>query len=175
MNVGGKTLTNAVESGRTTCSFVVGLKDSLKEKGYINSSDTNMGGWTSSARRTWCNSVFKGALPVNLAPIFKQFENKTSAGNKSTVINTDVDWFALPSEIEIFGSTTYSASGEGTQFTWYETAANRIKEVDGSAHWWWERSPHTSYANSFCFVTPDGSAYSNIPSVTVGLAPFGVI
>jgi hypothetical protein len=141
----------------------------------MNSSNTNTGGWTSSARRTWCNSVFKGALPVNLAPIFKQFENKTSAGNKSTVINTDVDWFALPSEIEIFGSTTYSASGEGTQFTWYETAANRIKKVDGSAYDWWERSPYTSYTTTFCFVNNNGSADSLNASSALGLAPFGCI
>lgn len=175
MHAGGKTLNTPTASGRTTCSFVVGLKDSLKEKGYMKSSITNTGGWTSSARRTWCNSVFKGAMPVNLAPIFKQFENKTSAGNQSTVINTDVDWFALPSEIEIFGSTTYSASGEGTQFTWYETAANRIKKVDGSANRWWERSPDTSGTTSFCLVNADGSANGNYPSYTHGLAPFGVI
>ena len=175
MHAGGKTLNTPTESGRTTCSFVVGLKDSLKEKGYMNSSNTNTGGWTSSARRTWCNSVFKGALPVNLAPIFKQFENKTSAGNQSTTINTDVDWFALPSEIEIFGSTTYSASGEGTQFTWYETAANRIKKVDGSAYTWWERSPYTSNTTFFCFVNSDGSATGSGASYTYGLAPFGCI
>jgi hypothetical protein len=114
-------------------------------------------------------------LPVNLAPIFKQFENKTSAGNKSTVINTDVDWFALPSEIEIFGSTTYSASGEGTQFTWYETAANRIKKVDGSASAWWERSPYTSVTTHFCLVSGDGSAFAGTASAAHGLAPFGCI
>jgi hypothetical protein len=114
-------------------------------------------------------------LPVNLAPIFKQFENKTSAGNKSTVINTDVDWFALPSEIEIFGSTTYSASGEGAQFTWYETAANRIKKVNGSAYLWWERSPYTSATTRFCLVSDDGGAGNGYASGTYGLAPFGCI
>jgi hypothetical protein len=114
-------------------------------------------------------------LPVNLAPIFKQFENKTSAGNQSTVINTDVDWFALPSEIEIFGSTTYSASGEGAQFTWYETAANRIKKVNGSAYDWWERSPYTSNTPYFCLVSSVGSAVDSDASSTGGLAPFGCI
>ena len=175
MNKGGKTLNTPTASGRTTCSFVVGLKDSLKEKGYMNSSNTNVGGWTSSARRTWCNSVFKNAIPSTLLPIFKQFENKTSAGNKSTSINTDVDWFALPSEIEVFGSTTYSASGEGAQFTWYETAANRIKKVDGSAGYWWGRSPRTSDATGFCGVNGDGSTGDYYASNTFGLAPFGVI
>ena len=31
MNAGGKTLLTPTESGRTTCSFIVGLKDCLKE------------------------------------------------------------------------------------------------------------------------------------------------
>jgi len=175
MHAGGKTLNTPTESGRTECSFIVGMKDCLKEMGYINSSDSNAGGWSSCARRTWCNTVFKGALPVNLAPIFKQFENKTSAGNQSTVINTDVDWFALPSEIEIFGSTPNSASGEGAQFTWYKTAANRIKKVNGSAYVWWERSPYASNTTNFCQITSNGSNSSFLASRTYGLAPFGVI
>lgn len=176
MNKGGKTLNVPTASGRIECSFIVGMKDSLKEKGYMNSTNTNVGGWTSCARRTWCNNTFKGAIPQTLLPIFKQFQNKTSAGNKSTTINTTDDWFALQAEIEIFGSTTYSASGEGTQFTWYETTSNRIKKVDGSANYWWGRSPVTSNATNFCLVGGDGSSRGDGgASGAIGLAPFGVI
>jgi len=175
MNSGGKTLSAPTASGRTTCSFVVGLKDCLKEKGYMNSSSSNVGGWTSCRRRTWCNSVFKKSLPQNLLPIFKQFENKTSAGDQSTTINTDVDWFALPSEIEVFGSTPNSAPGEGTQFTWYETGANLIKKVNGSAYEWWERSPWINSSMYFCRVDRDSSAVYDSASNYLGLAPFGCI
>lgn len=175
MNAGGKTLNSAVASGRTTCSFIVGLKDCLNERGYMNSSNTNSGGWTSSARRTWSNSVFKASLPNALQPIFKAFQNKTSAGNQSSNIVTDVDTWALPSEIEIFGSTTYSFAGEGSQFKYYETAANRIKNVNGSANNWWERSPRSSYSPDFCLVDGSGSANASGASVTFGLAPFGCI
>lgn len=175
MHAGGKTLNIPTASGRTTCSFIVGLKNCLKEIGYMNSSNTNTGGWTSSKRRTWCNSTFKAALPRTLLPIFKQFENKTSTGNKSTTINTDVDWFALPSEIEIFGRTTYSVSGEGTQFTWYATSANRIKRIDSSINTWWGRSPCTSERTDFCLVYTNASATRGGANSTRGLAPFGCI
>lgn len=178
MNKGGKTLTTPVASGRTTCSFVVGMKDCLKETGYMNSSRTNVGGWTSSKRRTWCNSVFKAALPQTLLPIFKQFENKTSKGNEMATINTDVDWFALPSEIEIYGSITYSVSGEGTRFTWYNTAANRIKKVNGSDNRWWERSPYTSNSTTFCATAKDGLINNGGPdyaTTTNGISPFGCL
>lgn len=175
MNEGGKTLTDAVASGRTECSFIWGLKDCLKETGYMNSTNTNAGGWDSCARRTWCNNVFKNAIPSTLLPIFKQFQNKTSAGNMSTTINTTDDWIAIAAEIEIYGSTTFSASGEGTQFTWYETAANRIKKVNGSANAWYERSPDTRNTAYFCFADSDGSANSYNATYTNGLAPIGVI
>lgn len=175
MNVGGKTLNSAVASGRTTCSFVVGLKDSLKEIGYMNSTGTNAGGWTSSARKTWCNSVFKASLPNALQPIFKAFQNKTSAGSQSSNIVTDVDTWALPSEIEIFGSTTYSFAGEGSQFKYYETAANRIKKVNGSAYPWWGRSPRFNNSNDFCGAYSDGGNNYSIAYGICGLAPFGCI
>lgn len=38
--------------------------DTLHECGYINSSNTNSGGWEGCARRTWCNNVYKKCLPT---------------------------------------------------------------------------------------------------------------
>ena len=67
----------------------------------------------------------------------------------------------LFSEIEIFGSTTYSKAGEGSQYSYFATAANRIKYLSngsGSANWWWERSPHGSNSYNFCCVNGGGYA-----------------
>lgn len=178
MNVGGKILTTATESGRTECSFVTGLKECLIEGGYMNSTATNVGGWTSCARRTWCNNVFKGAMPNTLLPIFKQFQNKTSAGSQSSTINTDNDWFSMPAEIELFGTTTYSYSGEGSRFTWYETDANRVMVVGGVVQGWWQRSPCNVGNQYFCYTGGTGGnqpAYHNANISGFGLAPYGVI
>jgi len=175
MNVGGKTLTTATESGRTTCSFIVGMKDCLNEYGYINSTATNVGGWTSCARRTWCNNVFKNAIPSTLLPIFKQFQNKTSAGGGSSTINTDNDWFSLPSEIEVHNSTTKTYAGEGSQFEWYETAANRIKKANGSDYYWWGRSPYKQGSGDFVDTHLNGSVDYPNAAATIGISPFGVI
>ena len=175
MNAGGKDLVTATESGRTTCSFVVGLKDCLNEAGHMNSSDTNANGWDGCARRTWCNSVFRNAIPSALRGIFKQHKNKASAGSGSSTIKTSNDYFALPAEIEVFGTRSYSASGEGSQFKYYETASNRIKNANGSAAHWWERSPHSSYSTYFCIVHSSGYATGTSASYAYGLAPFGCI
>ena len=48
--------------------------------------------------------------------VVKQVNKLSSAGNQSTTIKTTADKLFLLSEVEIFGSTTYSVSGEGTQW-----------------------------------------------------------
>lgn len=180
MNAGGKTLAAATASGRTTCSFIVGLKNSLAEAGYMNSSGTNSGSWNSSARRTWCNSVFRNAIPSTLRVIFKQHKNLTIATYNGSTNQETIDYFALPAEKEIFGSATYSNTTEASalsQFTYYATSSNRVKKLgnSGSAYSWWERSPYSSYGNYFCGVDSGGSADNYGASSTYGVAPFGCI
>ena len=78
----------------------------------------------------------------------------------------------LFSEIEIFGSTTYSKAGEGSQYSYFATAANRIKYLSngsGSANWWWERSPCGSDSTNFCYVNGNGDASGNGASNAYGV------
>lgn len=174
MNADGKTLLIPTESGRTTCSFVVGLKDCLKEEDKINREDTNEGGWESSDIREWCNDWFAQSIPQTLQPIFKNFVNSTYADGK--IVET-TDLFALPAEVEVYGSTEYSAQGEGTQFEFYKNPLNRIKCIGSGGYQanWWERSPRSSRSTSFCIVDSNGVADYISASYTYGLAPFGCI
>lgn len=182
MNAGGKTLVNATPSGRSECSFIVGMKNGLTEKGYMNSSDTNYGGWDECARRTWCNDVFRNAIPPTLQEIFKQHVNVTSRSGSST--RDSADYFALPAEKEIFGSVSEAnatAESSLTQFQYYVTSANRLKKAgdSGSPDFWFSRSRDDSSPNMFCIVNnhtdpryqpgADHASYANL------LSPFGVI
>ena len=114
MNAGGKILSNGKE-----CSFIVGMKNCLskngeEEPGYMNSWSSNTGGWKECARRTWCNSTFRNAIPSTIRPIFKQFKNMSGLGGGSdSGVEETLDYFALPAEIEIFNKTIYSVTGEG--------------------------------------------------------------
>lgn len=179
MNAGGKTLNTPTEGGRTTCSFIVGQKDSLNEAGYINSTGTNAGGWDACARRTWCNDVYRNAIPSTLRPIFKQVKNKTAnGGSDATAAVESVDYFAMAAEYEVFGAYTYSSQTHETdltQFEYYQTAANRIKNRNGSASDWWERSPYASTSHRFCGVDYSGAANYGYAYTNYGLAPFGCI
>ena len=174
MNAGGKTLANATPSGRTECSFIVGMKNGLAEKGRM---DYTSKIWDSCFRRTWCNGLFRNAIPSTLRGIFKQHLNVTADGPNSTTV-TSTDYFALPAEKEVFGQNIRAdstAESSLTQFEYYATASNRIKKAGdgGSADIWWERSTNLSYG--FCRVMSNGSAERDQPPVDYLLSPFGVI
>lgn len=159
------------------CHFVVIQKDCLKETGHMNASNTNSGGWNGCARRTWCNETYRNAMPSALRPIFKQFKTRAANGSGSSAVES-TDYFALPSEKEVFGSISYSnssAESQNSQLDYYKTPANRIKRVNGSAGWWWGRSPTSGYSRTFCAVNSGGSADSVAASYSYGLAPFGCI
>jgi hypothetical protein len=122
--------------------------------------------------------VFRNAIPPVIRGIFKQFKNVTANGSSSSV-TTSTDYFALPSEKEVFGSTTYansSAESSNSQFEYYKTSSNRVKaSLDGVSHRWWERSPYSGSSDSFCSVNTSGSADCYDAYSYGGIAPFGCI
>lgn len=143
--------------------------------GYMNSTNTNVGGWKSCARRTWCNSVYFNALPSTIKSKVKTVQKLTSAGYQSSTIETDIyDDVFLLSEIEIFGTTNYSASGEGSKYPYFDTTSNIYKKPGEDTYnsaYWWERSPRVSNTNRFCNVNRSGSANNDSADGTYGLAP----
>lgn len=177
----GFTLANATSGGKTKPDFIVGLKNSLLETGYMNSKDTNANGWSGCSRRTWCNNVFRPAIPEPLRGIFKQFKWKQGKGGGATsgLLET-TDYFGLAPEKAILGSNIYSLPDESAlyvQWDWYKTSANRIKNVGdgGAASYWWECSVRSNYTSYYCAVTGTGYANYSNANLNSGLAPFGCI
>ena len=145
-----------VSGGKAAYSFQ--LVDCLNQTQQMNTSNTNTGGWNGSAMRGRM-STYKSQLPAALRNVIKTVKKKsgTGGGSSSGTQQTNDDLFLL-SEIEIFGTTTYSVAGEGTQYEWYKAGNSRIKKVNGSANIWWERSPYSGNTNYFCFVNSSGDA-----------------
>ena len=145
-----------VSGGKAPMTFQ--LVDCLNQTAQMNSSNTNTGGWNGSAMRTRM-ATYKSQLPAALRNVIKTVKKKsgTGGGSSSGTQTTNDDLFLL-SEIEIFGTTTYSVAGEGTQYAWYKAGNTRIKKVNGSADTWWERSPRGGSTTGFCDVNSSGSA-----------------
>lgn len=146
-----------VSGGKAAYSFQ--LVDCLNQTQQMNTGNTNTGGWNGSAMRGRM-STYKSQLPAALRNVIKTVKKKsgTGGGSSSGTQQTNDDLFLL-SEIEIFGTTTYSVAGEGTQYEWYKAGNSRIKKVNGSAYTWWERSPYSGNSTLFCYV--NGSGYAD--------------
>ena len=152
-----------------TVGITFQMVDCMNATAKMNSSDTNSGGWTSCAMRTsTLNSIFS-SLPADLQNVIKAVNKLTSAGNQSATINTTSDKLFLLSEVEIFGSTTYSVSSEGSQYTYYKAGNSKVKKVNGSASYWWERSP-SRRNGSFCAVRSDSGADTSYAGGSYGVA-----
>ena len=157
-----------VSGGKAAYSFQ--LVDCLNQTQQMNTSNTNTGGWNGSAMRGRM-STYKSQLPAALRNVIKTVKKKsgTGGGSSSGTQQTNDDLFLL-SEIEIFGTTTYSVAGEGTQYEWYKAGNSRIKKVNGSAFSWWERSPFSGYAYGFCIVNGSGSAADSSAAGSYGVS-----
>ena len=162
----------------TPVHFVVGMKNGFNETGYMNSTNTNAGSWHGCVRRTWCNDILPGSFSEKSRNFFKPFKTVTAETYNGSTLKTSVDKFAFFAEKEVFGTRTYSNATEAAalkQIKYYEVTANRIKNVNGSAAVWWERSPDSGNSYYFCTVNSNGGASGGIASSTRGLAPFGCI
>ena len=136
----------------------------------MNATNTNVGGWRDCQMRTQTMPSLKALMPAEVQAGIRPVKKLTSAGNKSSSIVTTNDKLFLPSEIEIFGSTTYSFAGEGTQYAYYQAGNSKVKNLSGSANNWWERSPRSRNSTAFCFVGSNGLAGSYTASSSYGMA-----
>ena len=146
------------------------------ENGYMNSSNTNVGGWGKCARRTWCNNVYYNALPTKIKSIVKEVIKKTSAGNESKNIVTSNDKVFLASGIEIHNNSTYASDGEGVQYQYYKNlTANIYKkpafDVNYESAAYWKRSPVSTATDSFATVSVAGGPGWYEASEYKGIAP----
>ena len=135
-------------SGKAPLTFQ--LHDCYDETKQMNSSNTNSGGWTNCAMRTTHLPAILDLMPAEVQAAIREVQKKTSAGNQSSSIQTTNDTLFLLSEIEIFGSTTYSFAGEGKQYAYYQAGNSKVKNWNGGAN---AVSDSSSYgvAFGFCF------------------------
>lgn len=136
----------------------------------MNRSNTNVGGWTDCAMRSTRLPAILALMPTEVQSGIREVNKQTSAGSQSSTINTTADKLFLLSEIEIFGIVNYSVEGEGSQYAYYSAGNSKVKNLNGSANYWWERSPSGSDSTYFCRVGSDGNAYYNVSNYSRGVA-----
>ena len=143
-------------SGKAPLTFQ--MHDCYADRKMMNGGSTNSGGWTSCSMRQTDLPAILVLMPTEVQNGIREVNKLTSAGSKSSTINTTADKLFLLSEIEIFGNITYSVSGEGTQYDYYKVGNSKVKNYNGSANYWWQRSPRIGNYSSFCAVSNSGLA-----------------
>lgn len=147
------------------------LHDCYVDQKAMNSSNTNSGGWTSCAMRSTHLPTILALMPTEVQNGIREVNKLTSAGSQISTINTTADKLFLLSEVEIFGSAaSSSAAGEGTQYDYYKAGNSKVKKWNGSAYYWWERSPIVRTNNRFCLVSTNGGVDYDDASYARGVA-----
>jgi hypothetical protein len=170
--------------GSGKAAVTVQTKNKLGTAGYMNFkySSPSYSLWSTSQRRTWCNSNFKAALPTWLQNLIKpvsKVSNRHAYTGYETYrgqTNTTDDVFLL-SEFETFGSAYVGGfdwgdvGSDGTQYEYMKTQSNRVKS--GPESFWWLRSSRVDNDGHsfFIIVGSDGLAYDRGTDGNLGLAP----
>lgn len=164
----GKNHDTYAAGGKAPLTFQ--MHDCYADKKVMNSSNTNNGGWTRCAMRSTHLPAILALMPTEVQNGIREVNKLTSAGSQSSTINTTADKLFLLSEVEIFGSAFYSATGEGTQYDYYKAGNSKVKNVSGSVYNWWERSPLTDKTTSFCDVSSSGNSSYAFANRSYGVA-----
>ena len=158
----------------------------------MNTSNTNSGGWNNSyMRRTilgntntptspLANSLM-AALPADLRAVMKSVtkytDNTGNASNVSGNVTATTDYLWLLAEFEVQGARSYANQYEQNfqqKYTYYSSGNQRIAykyNATGTAVYWWLRSAHYNFGDTFCNVNTDGSANRSIASYSLALLP----
>lgn len=152
--------------------------------GYGSMPTTSRAGYdapTDTATSPVANTLM-AALPADLRavmkPITKYTDNKGNSSDVAANVTASVDYLPLLSECEIFGGNrTYANQFEKdyqAQYAYYSAGNSKVKyrhDSNGTAAFWWERSPCYYFASGFCYVRTDGGANYGTSRFSYGLAP----
>lgn len=123
----------------------------------MNTGLTNQAGWEGSEIRTIRIPAIIQLMPQEVQTGLREVNKPTTKGNRDTTVVTTADKLFLPSEIEVFGTTSETDPGEGVQYEYYKLGNSTIKTRLGPVQRWWLRSPIRGNAYNFCVVNSGGA------------------
>lgn len=139
-------------------SYTFLLDTGLNTKNVFNQTATRQGGWEKSYLRNTVIPNIYAQLDEDLKSVIlpSNVTTYTYDGTSTSPVNT-TDKLYIPSEYELFGSTTYGIGQEGTRFQWFANGNTLVRQTAGEASAWWTRSGVQSQTTSNCVVSFAGS------------------
>lgn len=155
-------------SGKAPLTFQ--LHDCYNIAKAMHSTGSNTMGWEKCSMRVEHLPTILKQMPADVQSGIREVNKISKKGGKRTLLVTTKDSLFLLSEVEVFGSSSNSLSGEGTQYDYYKAGNSTVKNFNGSAYDWWERSPSTGSIRYYCVVKSTGSSINANSSTIRGVA-----
>lgn len=173
-------------TGGTDICLISGYSDDSDF--YMNTSNTNSGGWKDSYMRnnicgtskTSYTGTIIGVIPAALRAVLKsvtKYTNNNGSSSSPSAVTATTDYFFLLSEYEVFGNITYANNYEANyqqQYAYYSAGNSKVKyrhDQTRSSVVWWLRSPRAGSSSGFVYVADGGSVSNSGASYSAGLAP----
>lgn len=118
----------------------------------------NKYGWIDSHMRKDIMPFIEKQLPSEVQSALREVNKNTNAGGGYTTIKTTADKLFLFSEIEVFGTNTYTPTGEGSRYEYFDSSAKRVKKLNNAAQAWWTRSPYSPSGTDYVIVNSTGAS-----------------
>lgn len=163
-----------------SCSGTWLLMKDIYENRQWHSSDTN--DYANSTIHSYLNSTFLAMLDSNIQKAIKQVKLPYRKGSgTSTTVTSGSN--GLPAKIFLLSATemsfnfSYMPSGEGAELAYFKGCADnssdskRVAYLNGSATYWWLRSPLCSDSGSALYVYSSGGWVSYDCSGSLGIRP----
>lgn len=155
-------------SGKAPLTFQ--MHDCYNIAKAMHSTGSNTMGWEKCSMRVEHLPTILKQMPADVQSGIREVNKISKNGGKSTLLVTTKDSLFLLSEVEVFGSSSNSLSGEGTQYDYYKAGNSTVKNFNGSAYDWWERSPSTGSTRYYCVVKSTGSSINANSNTIRGVA-----
>ena len=147
------------ETSETACGFVVEFADCINET-IMNSTNTNVGSWKVSTMRTYLNNTIYSFLPSDLQNVIVSTKVITGHGSAETTNSETQDKLYLLSAKEVWGTAQDdTVNTETRQLDYYKNQgvtvtsyAAAIKKYNGTAIFWFLRSPYSGNDSAFIRV-----------------------
>ena len=163
-----------------SCNGTWLLMQDIYENRAWHSSNTN--DYANSTIHSYLNSTFLNLFESNIKNAIKQVKlpYRKGSGTSTTVTSGSNGLSAkifLLSATETSFDFSYMPSGEGAELAYFKGCADnssdskRVAYLNGSATFWWLRSPNCDSFSRALYVNSDGDWFSNLCSNSYGIRP----